>query len=587
VIRKQIKRGARLDRARLPQGLVGEYAKQDEAASGRIVECGWGRLIAGHSFAQPQDIAEALLGERPGQRDIAYYVDKPHVVVACSPQRLFVDPSESFRLWLGSYVPAHPRRHGFTIRRLRSRADVAAINTIYQARGMVPVDPAVVWSGRAERKLLYVLAEDRATAEVIGAAMGLDHVPAFGDEEPDAGASLWALAVAPQTPHAGVGEALTRYLAEQFQARGRSFMDLSVLHDNDSAIELYRKLGFQPVQVFAVKRRNAINEPLFSESPALGGERLNPYARIIVDEARRRGVRVELVDAENGYIRLSHGGRSVLCRESLSELTSAVAMSRCADKRVTQRALAAAGLQVPAQQLAGAAEDDGAFLAAHGRIVVKPVDGEQGQGITVDVRTPEDMQEAVKRARRFGERVLLEQFCAGEDLRVVVIDHQVVAAAVRKPAAVVGDGQSSIETLVRKQSRRRAAATGGESRIPLDAETRRCVAAAGHSMDEVLPPGQTLNVRKTANLHTGGTIHDVTAELHPVLRAVSEQASRALDIPVTGLDLLVPAIDKPDYVIIEANERPGLANHEPQPTAERFVDLLFPNTRVEPAENPS
>lgn len=580
MIRKQIKRGARLDRARLPQGFSGEHAQPDEVATGRIVECGWGRLLAGHTFARPQDIAAALLDEQPGRRDIAYYVDKPHVVVACSPQRLFVDPSESFRLWLGNYVPAHARRQGFTIRRLRSRADVAAINVIYQTRGMVPVDPALVWGERAGRKLLYVLAEDRITGEVIGAAMGLDHVPAFGDDEAEAGSSLWALAVAPQTPHAGVGEALTRYLAEQFQARGRNFMDLSVLHDNQSAIELYRKLGFQSVQVFAVKRRNAINEPLFSEVPAVGSEPLNPYARIIVDEARRRGVHVELVDPEHGYFRLSHGGRSVLCRESLSELTSAVAMSRCADKHVAQRALAQAGLQVPAQQLAGSAEEDAAFLAAHGSVVVKPVDGEQGQGITVDVRTPEEVQEAVRRARRFGGRVLLERFCAGQDLRVVVINHQVVAAAVRKPAAVVGDGHSSIETLVRKQSRRRAAATGGESRIPLDAETRRCVEAAGHTMDEVLPPGQSLTVRKTANLHTGGTIHDVTARLHPVLRSVSEQASRALDIPVTGLDLLVPAIDGPDYVIIEANERPGLANHEPQPTAERFVDLLFPSTRV-------
>ena len=580
MIRKHIKRGARLDRVRLPQGFAGEHAPQDEAPGGRIVECGWGRLIAGHTFARPQDIAEALLHERPGQRDIAYYVDKPHVVVACSPQRLFVDPSESFRLWLGHYVPAQARRRGFRIRRLSSRADLAAINAIYQARGMVPVDPEQVWRERGQRKLLYVLAEDRMTGEVIGVAMGLDHVPAFGDDEATAGASLWALAVAPQTPHAGVGEALTRYLAEQFQARGRSFMDLSTLHDNQSAIELYRKLGFQPVQVFAVKRRNAINEPLFSEVPAVDGERLNPYAQIIVDEARRRGVRVELVDAENGYFRLSHGGRSVLCRESLSELTSAIAMSRCADKRVTQRVLAAAGLQVPAQQLARNAEEDAAFLAAQGSVVVKPVDGEQGQGITVDVRTPEEVQEAVKRARRFGGPVLLERYCPGLDLRVVVIDHQVVAAAVRKPASVVGDGHSSIETLVRKQSRRRAAATGGESRIPLDAETRRCVAAAGYAMDEVLPPGQTLNVRKTANLHTGGTIHDVTAQLHPVLRAVSEQASRALAIPVTGLDLLVPAVDGPDYVIIEANERPGLANHEPQPTAARFVDLLFPSTRV-------
>ena len=294
-------------------------------------------------------------------------------------------------------------------------------------------------------------------------------------------------------------------------------------------------------------------------------------------------MRVEIVDAENGYFRLSHGGRSVLCRESLSELTSAVAMSRCADKRVTHRVLAAAGLRVPAQQLAGSAEENAAFLAAQRSVVVKPVDGEQGHGISVDLRTPEDVIEAIQRARRYGDRVLLEQYCAGQDLRVLVIGHQVVAAAVRRAAAVVGDGQSSIEALIRKQSRRRAAATGGESRIPLDAETRRCVAAAGHAIDDVLPAGEALTVRRTANLHTGGTIHDVTDRLHPVLRAAAEQASRALEIPVTGLDLLVPAVDGTDYVIIEANERPGLANHEPQPTAQRFVDLLFPTTRIEGA----
>ena len=101
---------------------------------------------------------------------------------------------------------------------------------------------------------------------------------------------------------------------------------------------------------------------------------------------------------------------------------------------------------------------------------------------------------------------------------------------------------------------------------------------AGYSLDAVLPEGETLVVRKTANLHTGGTIHDVTADLHPRLAAAAVAAARALDIPVVGLDLLVPAVDGPDYVIIEANERPGLANHEPQPTAERFIDLLFPQT---------
>ena len=85
-------------------------------------------------------------------------------------------------------------------------------------------------------------------------------------------------------------------------------------------------------------------------------------------------------------------------------------------------------------------------------------------------------------------------------------------------------------------------------------------------------------MRKTANLHTGGTIHDVTARLHPALRRAAIEAAAAIDIPVTGLDFIVPDPGGPDYAIIEANERPGLANHEPQPTAERFVDLLFPST---------
>lgn len=105
----------------------------------------------------------------------------------------------------------------------------------------------------------------------------------------------------------------------------------------------------------------------------------------------------------------------------------------------------------------------------------------------------------------------------------------------------------------------------------------------GYRLDDVLPSGQWLQVRTTANLHTGGTIHDVTAELHPVLSSAAVRAAKAIEIPVVGLDFMVPDVGGPDYAIIEANERPGLANHEPQPTVERFVDLLFPYTRSQSA----
>eukprot|EP01031_Cornospumella_fuschlensis_P049447 gene49447-60535_t len=130
-------------------------------------------------------------------------------------------------------------------------------------------------------------------------------------------------------------------------------------------------------------------------------------------------------------------------------------------------------------------------------------------------------------------------------------------------AEIVGDGQRSIRSLIEAQSRRRQAATGGESRIPLDDETERTLRDAGYGYDDVLPEGTHLAVRRTANLHTGGTLEDVTGILHPRLGEAAVRAARALGIPVVGLDLLVPAADQPDYVFIEANERVGLANHQP------------------------
>ncbi len=172
--------------------------------------------------------------------------------------------------------------------------------------------------------------------------------------------------------------------------------------------------------------------------------------------------------------------------------------------------------------------------------------------------------------------MLIEQRAPGDDLRLVVIDHKVVAAALRMPAEVIGTGRHTVRDLIEAQSRRRSAATGGESRIPLDAVTESTVTDAGWSLDEVLPEGLRLRVRRTANLHQGGTIHDVTAKVNPELCRVAVTAADAIGIPVTGIDLLVPDVTGEDYVFVEANERPGLANHEPQPTAQAFVDFLFP-----------
>ncbi len=538
------------------------------------VDMGWGRLIFGQTFDDSRTLADALMDEPRGRRNISLYLRDPHVLLSLAPQDLFLDPSHTYRLWSHDYRAESVRAQGLTVRRLSSRADAEAINRIYAGRHMVTCDPAFMVDEHASRLRTYLVAERTADDAVVGTVTGVDHTAAFND--PENGSSLWCLAVDNQTATPGVGEALVRRLVEHYFTRGRDFVDLSVMHDNAEAIALYEKLGFRRAPVFCVKRKNPINEPLFV--PPLPESRLNPYARIIIDEARRRGIGVEIIDDEYGYFRLRMGGRSIVCRESLTELTSAVAMSLCDDKRLTHRILRSAGLRVPAQYAADDPEKRKEALDACGRLVVKPARGEQGAGISVDVRTAGELDSAAAAAEKVCEDVILEEMVEGEDLRIIVIDFEVAAAAVRKPPVLTGTGRHTIRELIGKYNRRRAAATGGESHLPMDAETERCLKLLGYDFDSVLAADETIYARKTANLHTGGTIHDVTADLHPELERAACAAARALNIPVTGLDFLVPDVSGPEYVIVEANERPGLANHEPQPTAERFIDLLFPQT---------
>ncbi|WP_017129687.1 N-acetylglutaminylglutamine synthetase, partial [Pseudomonas gingeri] len=422
-----------------------------------VLHCGWGRLLIGHTFADPAGLAEELLNEQSGERDIALYVAAPQQVLAQAPQQLFLDPSDTLRLWFSDYRPATRVFRGFRIRRAQSAEDWRAINQLYIARGMLPIDPQLL-TPRHQGGPVYWLAEDEDSGALIGSVMGLNHHKAFHD--PEHGCSLWCLAVDPQCSRPGVGEVLVRHLIEHFMSRGLNHLDLSVLHDNRQAKSLYAKLGFRTLSTFAIKRKNGINQPLFlGPGPQAG---FNPYARILVEEAHRRGIDVQVDDAAAGMFTLSHGGRRVRCRESLTDLTSAISMSLCQDKSLTHRVLLEAGLNVPSQQRAGTAEDNLAFLQAHGRIVVKPLDGEQGQGVAVDLRNADEVEKAIEAARAFDSRVLLESFHEGLDLRIVVIGFEVVAAAIRHPAQVVGDGHHSIGALIEAQSRRRQAATGGE-----------------------------------------------------------------------------------------------------------------------------
>lgn len=548
--------------------------EEQQMPSDVVIECGWGRLIFGHTFSDPNKLVSTIRAEEEDKRDIALYLRDPHVILSLAPQSLFLDPSHTYRLWFSNYRSSRIQAQGYEIRKLQTREDCEAVNRILRTHGMVPIDEDFLYEHRDSQTFTYYLAVEPQKHEIIGVVTGVDHVHAFND--PENGSSMWCLAVDMQAPYPGIGRALVAHLADHYAARGRAFMDLSVMHDNTQAIKLYEDMGFERVPVFCIKRKNPINEKLYiGPKPDEG---LNPYAAIITNEARRRGIAVEILDAEEGYFQLRFGGRSVTCRESLSELTTAIAMSRCANKKVTWKLLRQARINVPEQKLAGAQHENEKFLESYRKLVIKPLEGEQGKGVHVDIDNADDLKSAIEDAQRYSNKVLLEEFVEGQDLRIIVINYKFVAAAVRKPAQITGNGQDDIETLIKKQSRRRSAATKGESRIPMDDLTKRHVQRHGYSMDDILPYGETITVRDTANLHTGGTIHDVTEKLSEELRQISERAARAIDIPVVGLDFITPDVTGNEYVIIEANERPGLANHEPQPTAERFIDFLFPQT---------
>jgi len=562
--------------------------KDKEGAGSDIVgvvqDLGWGRLVFGQTFGDPAEFGVALREEASGRRDIGMYLDAPHVFVALHPHEFFIDPSFTYRLDLTKPMQYRPPDvPGLSVRQVNSFEDCVAINHIYARCHMVPADSELMWANsQSAPQVVYLVAIDDQSGEIVGTVTGVDHTQLFGDQEN--GSSLWCLAVEPAAARPGTGGLLVRSLIEEFIRRGRSQMDLSVLHDNGGAIALYERIGFTRVPaVLGIKRKNAINEPLFAPvKPEEQLGQLNPYARIIADEAILRGIAVDVLDAQAGYLRLTHGGTSIVTRESLSELTSAVAMSRCDDKRIARSVVADVGIRVPEGCTATFTDEDCRFLEKVGTAVVKPARGEQGAGITVGVTSADELNRAIELAAQHCPHVLIEERCEGEDLRIVVIGGKVIAAAIRRPPEVIGTGTHTIRQLIEAQSRRRSVATHGESVIPLDSVTEDTVHKQGRQLDDVLPANERLIVRHTANLHTGGTIHDVTDELNPLLAKVAVDAAEAIEIPVTGIDLIVPSVKGEEYVFIEANERPGLANHEPRPTAQAFVDLLFPRTAATP-----
>ncbi len=220
----------------------------DAMANDVVLELGWGRLIFGQTFADAEQLAEVLRGETHGRRDICIYARESHVLVSLAPAELFIDPSHTYRLRFTEDDEPAPPTSGFSVRPLTGAEEADTINRVYVRCGMVPAPVDVIWDNQQHNDaVIYLVAVRDDDGSVVGTVTGVDHQLLFSD--PEDGSSLWTLAVDPTSSLPGVGAALTRALADEFRARGRAYMDLSVAHDNTAAIALYEKLGFQRVPV--------------------------------------------------------------------------------------------------------------------------------------------------------------------------------------------------------------------------------------------------------------------------------------------------------------------------------------------------
>lgn len=266
--RRQIVAQERLERLTAPSLVSADVpSKRTNGIRPNVaVDCGWGMLLFGQTFTRHEEMLPILIDEPEGRRNIAFYVWDPQVLVSLAPDRLFMDPSVTYRLWLHEYRPSTRRSGSFYLRPLTSRDDALQVNDIYERSGMVVPDPDVIVANQSSRVFSYMLAVASKSNEVIGCITGIDHKLAFDD--PENGASFWSLAVDPGRRTRGAGRALVRYTAEHYLTRGRQYLDLSVLYDNKKAIRLYRSLRFRRVPVFAIKCKNRINRPLYEASVA-------------------------------------------------------------------------------------------------------------------------------------------------------------------------------------------------------------------------------------------------------------------------------------------------------------------------------
>jgi cyanophycin synthetase len=316
--------------------------------------------------------------------------------------------------------------------------------------------------------------------------------------------------------------------------------------------------------------------------------RLGPSTTVVVEEARRRGIPVRRLDT-GSLVQLGLGKYLRRIRATACDHTSIIAADIAQDKDLTKRVLQNIGLAVPMGTVARSVERAvGAAREIGFPVILKPLEGNQGRGISPRLANEDEVRRAWAQADGSGPMVV-ERHVVGRDHRVLVVDGRVVAVAERVPARVVGDGRRTVRELIEAVNRdpRRGLGHGNVlTAIPLDATTEAFLAQQGWSLAQVPEAGQEVFLRPTANLSTGGTSIDRTDEIHPDNVTACEMAADVIGLDIAGIDVLTSDIGVPfkdnGAVIIEINAAPGIRMHthpaegRPRNVAGAILDMLYP-----------
>jgi cyanophycin synthetase len=343
------------------------------------------------------------------------------------------------------------------------------------------------------------------------------------------------------------------------------------------------------VEAIAKKRSFNIDRIITHLKELRENDLLGPSTASIVKEAERRGIPALRLN-DLSLVQLGYGSKQRRIQATMTDRTSALGVEIADEKFRTKELLRRAGIPIPEGAIVQLVEKAIQVAEKIGYpVTVKPEVGNHGKGITACVSDVDKLKIAFSSARKIFDSVIVEKNLTGFDFRVLVINGNLVAAALREPAYVVGDGTSTIRQLIDEVNRDPRRGVGHEkvlTAITIDDMTERLIAFRGFLIDDILPVKEKLYLKSTANLSTGGTARDVTDDVHQDVWQMCERIARIVGLDCIGIDIVAPGLDQPLLTdtagIVEVNAAPGFRMHldpfegSPRNVAKPFLEMLFP-----------